>query len=279
MWPEASIGIGELEPGWITAETIFSSDAAINYLHYKGSLPNSGDLRTCAASMMLDYGNIFSIATVPLFVGFGIIPEFDPRYFAMKYHTVARGHDDAAHGFRRAHVRFLSPVFWTDNAESAAHTDARGLMDHNGLCDHYRRSVEDHFTPLVEILFRKTGLGRNALWRLVGDSIAGHFLEAGRRFGKFEAAKAAGMTILKQPGSPLNNRQLHYFELTLRDAEDQELISWTFRGRGGCCRFYTVADGALCETCVLKKPDERDADLLEIMRRRFAELTGGAVMR
>lgn len=278
MWPEVRVELGEKEPDWITAEAFFSNDAEIeDYLRYKGSLRNGGDRKTCAATMMLDYGNTFSIATVYLLVGFGVVPNLDPRLFAMKFHTEAREHDDTTHGIRRAHVRFLSSDFWTDNAESAAHTDKRGLLEHDGLFDLYRRSVEDHFAPLVEALFRKTGLGRGALWRLVGDSIAGHFLEAGRRFGRFEAAKASAMTILKQPGSPLNNRQLHYFELTLRDAQDQELISWTFRGRGGCCRFYKVAEGTLCETCVLKNSEERDADLLEIMRRRFAELTGRAV--
>ncbi|WP_442580069.1 (2Fe-2S)-binding protein [Mesorhizobium sp. ASY16-5R] len=77
------------------------------------------------------------------------------------------------------------------------------------------------------------------------------------------------MTILKQPGSPLFNRQLHYFDLTLRDEGQRELLSWTFRARGGCCRFYTVEGGKLCSTCVLKNAAERDNELLDAMRRRF----------
>jgi hypothetical protein len=84
------------------------------------------------------------------------------------------------------------------------------------------------------------------------------------------------MTVLKYPGSPLYNRQLHFFDLTLRDERQRELLTWTFRARGGCCRYYTVEDGTLCETCVLKKPADRNAELLRVMRLRYASISGEA---
>lgn len=275
MWPDVRTGLGEPDTRWTTAAELFASDAAIDdYLDYTASIRKGADPKTCAASMIGEYSYLFSIATVPLFIGFGIVPELDPLHFAMTAHTAPPEHDGGMLRFRHSHVGFLSSGFWTDDAECAAHPDARGLLDGDGLCDLYRRSVEDHFAPFVETLFRKTGLTRNALWRLVGDAIAGQFLDVGRHFARRDAAKAAAMTILKRPGSPLNNRQLYYFDLTLRDGQQHDLVSWTFRARGGCCRFYLLEGSGYCETCVLKKPTERDADLLEIMRHRYAGLTG-----
>lgn len=59
------------------------------------------------------------------------------------------------------------------------------------------------------------------------------------------------MRILKVPGSPLTNRQLYYLDLTVLDRDQQE-FSYTFRQRGGCCRFHQVDSGEYCPTCVLK---------------------------
>ncbi|MEO9340300.1 ferric iron reductase [Mesorhizobium sp. SB112] len=275
LWPEVRTESRKLEPGWITAEAFFAADAAIDeYLDYEGSFHAGADRRTCAASMMIDYCYVFSMATVPLFVGFGIVPELTPQHYAMRFYIAPQEHDGRTFQIRRAHVRFLSRAFWTDKKVSAAHPDARGLPNRDALCDLYRHSVEDHVRPLIDKLASRTGLSRNALWRLVSDAVAGRFLDAGRRLGCLEEAKAMAMTILKQSGSPLNNRQLHYFDLTLRDDGERELISWAFRARGGCCRYYTVEGGELCDTCVLKKPEERDAELLEIMRHRFAAAAG-----
>lgn len=275
LWPEVRTESRELEPGWITAEAFFADEAAIDeYLDYEGSFHAGTDRRTCAASMMIDYCYVFSMATVPLIAGFGIVPELAPQHYAMRFHIVPQEHDGRTFQIRRAHVRFLSCAFSTDREVSATHPDARRLPDRAALSDLYRYSLEDHVRPLVDKLAGRSGLSRNALWRLVGDAVAGRFLDAGRRLGCLEEAKAIAMTILKQPGSPLDNRQLHYFDLTLRDGEERDLISWAFRARGGCCRYYTVEGGELCDTCVLKKPEERDAELLETMRHCFAAAAG-----
>lgn len=260
-WPEVRTEAGCLEPGWITAATLFASDAAIEeYLRYEGSFHPGMDRKTCASAMMADYGYIFSTAVVPLFAGFGIVPDLSPRQFALRFYVTPLEHDGLTHDTRRAHVRFLSTAFSTDREADATYATATQTLGHSALCALFRRSVEDHFHPLVGQLHARTGLTRNALWRLVADAIAGTFLDAGRRFGRLEEAKTAAMTILKQPGSPLNNRQLHYFDLTVTDEGHGE-ISHTFRARGGCCRHYTVDDGAVCPTCVLNTPETRDTEL------------------
>ena len=265
-WPEVRTGTGPLEPGWMTAASLFASDAAIEeYLRYEGSFHADMDRKTCAAAMMADYGYIFSTAVVPLFVGFGIVPDLSPRQFALHFHVTPIEHDGHVHEARRAHVRFLSPDIQTVRGTDPSCPGETGNLDDDALCDLFRQSVEGHFHPLVGQLHARTNLARNALWRLVADAVAATFLDAGRRFGRIEEAKAAAMAILKQPGSPLCNRQLHYFDLTLSN-EDCGEISHTFRARGGCCRHYTVDDGAVCPTCVLNTPERRDAELRMAMR-------------
>ena len=101
---------------------------------------------------------------------------------------------------RLARVRFLEPKPVTDNQAFAGDPDVRELVDRAALCERLRMATEAHFTPLVEVLHAKSRLSRNALWRLVGDSLGAMFLNAGQRFDRLEDAKAAAMAILKQDG-------------------------------------------------------------------------------
>lgn len=277
MWPETVTDLGALEPGWISAEALFADAAAVEeYLAYEGSFYQRVDRRTSAAAMMVDYSYIFAMATVPLLAGFGIVPDLSPRNYALQFHLAPLEHDGQTLDVRRAHIRFLSTTFRTNREVrmDAAHQP----VESTDICDLYRQAVEDHMRPLVETLSDRTGLSRSALWRLVADAIAAGFLDAGRRFDRLEEAQAMAMKILKQPGSPLCNRQLHFFELTLRDDEQRKLLSWTFRARGGCCRYYTVEEGKLCHTCVLKKREDRNAGLLRTMRRMYrATADGGKI--
>lgn len=266
--PEVQIDIGAVEHGWIRSDALVLDDAAVDeYLDYEGSFHPDTDRKTCAAAMMVDYCYVFTLATVPLFLRFGLTPDLSLRNCALKFHIVLFEHDGQTVPIRRAHVRFLSHEFVTDRAGY----DDRilRLRDTQALCDRYRAGIEAHMEPLVRQLVRRTGLSRSALWRLVADAVAGRFLEVGRDLGCLETATKAAMMIVKQHGSPLHNRQLHYFDLTLRDDRKRELLSWTFRSRGGCCRYYTTPGGELCETCVLQEPVVRDERLLRAMREKY----------
>lgn len=259
---------GDLETGWVRADRFVLNEALVDeYLEYEGSFSRNTDLKTCAAAMMVDYCYVFTLATVPMFVRFGILPDLSLQNYAMRFHIVPLKHDDKTVLVRRAHVRFLTQRSWTDRVEYADF--AIQLPDHDGLCDHYRMGIEDHMMPLVDHLYRRTSLSRSALWRLVADAVAGRFLEIGRELGCEDRARNSAMKILKRSGSPLNNRQLHYFDLTLCDDQNRELFSRTFRSRGGCCRYYMTSGGELCETCVLQKPEIRDTRLLSAMRERY----------
>ncbi|MGE7470301.1 (2Fe-2S)-binding protein [Bosea sp. NPDC003192] len=269
LWPEIRVELGGLESGWITAEAFFASDTMIEeYLDYEGSFSEGTDRKACGSLMMTDYAYVFALATVPAFLGFGILPDLSPSRFALLFHVTQDEHDGHMREVRRAHVRYLSGGFRASRTDHTAHPDARGPMAHDQIADAFCTAVQAHFEPLIEQLHARTKLSRNAFWRLVADALAGWFIEAGRRLDCQEAAKASAMAVLKRPGSPLNNRQLHYFDLSVRDRAGQP-FSYTFRGRGGCCRFYTVEGGEYCSTCVLKDPRQRDDDLRQAMRRHL----------
>ncbi len=274
--PEVQAELAGLEPGWAIAGDFFADGSAIEeFLDYEGAFNPGTDRKTCAAFLMTDYAFIFALASVPIFVGSGILPDCSPARMALQFYQRQQEHDGHVHEVRRAHVRYLSPAFSSRNDEDALHSDASGHLDPAAHCDLFRQAIESHFRPLIEVLCARTKLPRTALWRLVADAIAARFLEAGRQFHRIEEAKASAMAILKQPGSPLNNPQLHYVELSVVD-RDGRTISYDFRSRGGCCRYYTVEGGKLCSTCVLKHPKERDAELRQLMRRHLGLPAGDA---
>lgn len=269
-WPELRIELGPLEPGWVSARDFFASPAAIDdFLAHEGALYPGADLKGCAAFMMRDYLSILSLVTVPLFLGHRLVPDLAPSRVALRFHDIAQEQDGRTYAVRRAYVRYLSPAYATDRPDAARHADARAVADRPLLCEQFRAELENHVQLLVGTLKARTGLASGALWRLVGDAIAGRFLDVGEKLGRLEEAKAAALSILKQPGSPLANRQLHFFDIALNDDAGCPLGVWTFRARGGCCRYYTVEGGVLCPTCVLKPAAERDADLRAAIRRHL----------
>ncbi len=253
-WPDVRSEVGTVGEGWTTARLFFEDDDAIlKLLEHEKSLNEDTDAKAGAAFLMTDYCHIFTAAAVPLLVGFDIVPDLTPANFALNFYMEKHEHGGRIYDLPRAHVRYLSARFSI-------------LPDQNQSCHLFRTLTEDHFQPLIETLARRSGLSRNALWRLLADALGARFLEAGRKLGCLDRAKIMAMAVLKQPRSPLANKQMHYFDLTVLD-RDQREVSYTFRARGGCCRFYSVKGGKYCTTCVLKDPGERDTMLRTAMRR------------
>ena len=241
--------VGPAGNGWVTADAFFSDQASVaEFLAFERSRHLGTDPMTSGALLMADYGYIAAAAVIPLFAGFGILPSLSPASFALFFYTTEEAHEGRTHKARCAHVRLLDGTFRSGRVDDA--DDGEWL----------RSEIERHFRPVVEVVHARTHLSRAALWRLAADAIAGRFLDAGRRFGTVEASKAAALRILKVPGSPLANRQLHFFDLTVLDRERRD-FSYTFQQRSGCCRLYRVEGGEYCSTCVLKAPAERDEDL------------------
>ncbi len=272
FWPEPEVEIGVLAPGWTTAAGLFADDATIeDQLSYQASFFTRVDRRSSAAFLISDYCAMFCVTAVPPLVGHGVVPDLSPERYALQFYTRPFEHDGRTAVLRRAHVRLLSHAFSTTRMDAASHPDATVLAADDALHAAFREAVEAHFTPLLDMLNARTGLPHSAMWRLVADALAVNFLDAGRRYDCLDRAKATAMAVLKHPGSPLTNRQLHYFDVTLRDDTRPERVvaSYTFRARGGCCRFYRAEGGSLCSTCVLQRPAERERILQAKMRHKL----------
>lgn len=263
--------IGQIESGWRRADKLFDDDESglDDLLDYQASFADHMDLKTRAAYHITEYSNLFALVAVAPFVGFGLVPDFRPRQIGLSHETRPLSLKNKVVEERLTRLRFLSDRVATVATvqEWAASAAAARVI----LRDLLRQGVEAHFAPLIAGLHTKTSLSESAMWRLVGDSLAARFLDAGQYFDRLAEAKSDALAVLKHPGSPLDNRQLHYFDINVRDDTDPDriLANRTFRSRGGCCRFYTVEGGHLCSTCVLQKPAERDRLIEAGMRRHL----------
>lgn len=255
--PEVRADIGSQSAEWISAQTFFSDQIAIDeFILFEQSRYDGVDLKTAGALMMNDYSYIIAAATVPLFTGFGLIADLSLASVGLRFYTTKKLVDGKIYRARRAHVHFAENLF------------GYGQLDNPSDGEWLRSQLEKHFSPVVEQIHARTSLSRAALWRLAGDAIAYLFLDSGRRFDTAETAKAAAMRILKVHGSPFANRELRYFDLAVADRHHHEKCE-TFVQRGGCCRFYHVDGGAYCSTCVLKAPADRDDELRQAIRNRL----------
>lgn len=271
LWAEPQIDTGDMGPGWMTCAAIFANDSALNgQLASRASSNKGADPKTCAALFMLTYCSMFSLTTVPLLIGFRVVPDLTPDKLALQLFSKTIERDGKEEVVQRARVRLLSCAVSTDRQGEAGHPDADLLPNAGALCEAFRQQVEGHFQPLIAALHRLTGLAQSALWRLVGDSLGASFLEAGRRYHCLGDAKAMALTVLKHPGSPLTNRELRFVEVTVRDdACPDRVLTDTFRARGGCCRFYLIEGNPLCVTCVLQDEAAIERSLHDVMRRRL----------
>lgn len=220
-----------------------------------------------------EYSHMLAGAMVPLLVGFRVVPDFRPEACAIGYDVQPVEHAGRLLDTRNWRIAVPADGYHVEagsEGSPAADPGATGA-DLTALCDRFRTLVEDHCAPLVETVHRQTALGRQALWRLVGDSFSQVFLDAGRAYGCLDRATAAALLVLKDARSPLTNRQMHFFDIAVHDDRDpsREIMSMTFRARGGCCRYYTVEGGHLCTTCVLQDPAVRDLKIETHLRSRL----------
>lgn len=133
--------------------------------------------------------------------------------------------------------------------------------------------IETLMQPLVEILSQQSGLGQKALWRLVTDGVAAYYLISQDEDAAQQRAMTRAEAVLNRPGSPLNNRQWHYwqFRLPAEESPTGEPVSRYVRIRGGCCRYYTLEGHDYCGTCVLLKKQDREARFINAAKKQLAE--------
>lgn len=252
LWKLPEADVGPVEPGFTPLPALFGSERFLAAMLARQQAATPGlDRKGAAAFFITEYSGLIGILAAVPFLSHGLVPDLSAANCALS----AQLPPDQP---PRVRIRLLNAVGVTERALPRA-APALRLADHEGLRDALGRALEAHMAPLIDSLHAHTGLPARAMWRLVADAVAVRFLEAGRRLGCEAAAKADVMAALMSPGSPLANRQLHFFdvEIVADAAPRQVLARRTFRARGGCCRFYTAPGGSLCTSCVLVKPDDR----------------------
>lgn len=127
--------------------------------------------------------------------------------------------------------------------------------------------------PLVEAISQQSGLGQKALWRLVTDGMAAYYLISQPEGEAQQRAMARAEAVLNRPGSPLCNRQWHFwrFQLPAKESPTGEPVSRCVRIRGGCCRYYTLEGHDYCGTCVLLKKQDRETRFINAAKKLLAE--------
>lgn len=269
-WRVPEADVGPIEPGFVPTATLFANDAFLGSMLARQQASTPGlDAKGAAAYLVTEYAGLIGIAAAVPFLSHGAVPDFDPTVCALAF-EVGNRENDEEQAPPRVRLRFLSSCFATDRDFPEIAASAL-RVDHPALCERLRLGIEAHFSPLIERLTLRTKLPRRAMWRLVADAVAVRFLEAGRRLGCEATAKADALAVLKAPGSPLANPQMHFFDIVIReDAPPRRVLAErTFRARGGCCRYYTVPGGSLCSTCVLLDARERDSKLEARMRHQL----------
>lgn len=279
---ECPISVGELEPYWSPVASLWAGPRASidRLLAYQRAFSTDLDAKGQAAYLITQYSHGLAVPLAAAVVKLGIAPDLSIERVAFRLEAREITYQGRTVAGERLHLRFTSSRFVTDDPGCAS-PEAHVVSDRRALCDHVRVAIEAHFAPLIDLLHAYSALSRSAMWRLVGDSIAGVFLEVGRATGRIDEARRDALDILKQKGSPLSNKEMRYVDLVLVDEEAPERVvaSHCFRARGGCCRYYTVEGGSLCSACVLKDPAERDARILAGMRSRLGRAGETAVLR
>ena len=260
--------MGDLESGWFRATEMFENDALLDeaLALQAANYPNM-EPRTRASYLIGEMGWYIPAAAVMAYFAEQRVPDLALENVALRITTFKWQEGEYSGESKRLDVRFLSGRFAAlPDDPDADHPDAIIVRDETVLREWLRTSVEAHFAPMIERLFTKTRLGRQAQWNLVADSCAALFLGAGDLLCDEPRAQGEGLAFVKAPNSPMKNLKTGYVTLEFEGHCE------TFRARGGCCRYYTVSDTAeKCSTCVLNKPEERDQHLLEYMARKYAQ--------
>lgn len=222
------------------------------------------DSRTQASYFVGQYSWYVPAVAIATFLTHNRVPDLAPDNLAIRYRTYRWHHGEHSGEAQRIDVRFLSGRFacLPDDPE-ADHADAVVVSDKGALRDRLRSQLESHFSPLINTVQAISKLGKNAQWRLVADSCASQFLSMGQMISDDIHAQAEGLRFIRADHSSINNPQTHYVTLTYQDYSD------TFVARGGCCRYYTLPDAEYCTSCVLRKPEDRDARLLAYMKSKY----------
>lgn len=251
-FPEVACSLSSDEdvllPSAFWAEGSPDVEACLSYQERFGA---GMDNKVRAAHLIAFYSYQLSLAAAAIYLCSGRVPDVAGLRFEHYARPLKAGAVDAG----RFHFRMrLKEV-------SGGEPGVAGSLLHDLFVAHLR--------PVIACLKQRCGLSLRAQWRLAADSVAGAFLEFGRRREMEAEAIAQALAIVKRAGSPLHSEALRYERIEVAAAHGKDL-SRTYRMRGGCCLYYRTDGGSYCDSCVLLEPDARRerlrAHLLEAAR-------------
>ncbi|MEL6407949.1 MAG: (2Fe-2S)-binding protein [Chloroflexota bacterium] len=268
-WTEQPVSIGAADsPDWFSAMDLMPADSerlaqslAKQAIHHPQM-----EARTRASYFIGEYSWYLPIVAIGAYLSERRVPNISPDNVLLRYNTYTWHHEGESGEAERIEVRLLHGHFaCLPDDPDADHPLALVMSDEAGLLGWLRSTLEAHLTPIVERLFEQTRLSRHAQWCLVADSCAAQFLHLGKQMADESRGKSQGLAFIKAEQSPMNNPKTSYVSLQYLDHIE------TFRARGGCCRYYTVSETGkdYCTTCVLRKPEDRDARLLAYMKEKY----------
>jgi hypothetical protein len=252
--------IGAAEADWFPAAILLNSevDCLQAALDRQAAHHPHMEARTKASYFIGEYAWYVAASAVGAYLAEKRVPDLATENVALRFQRYTWHEDGASGEADRIEVRFLSTrCAVLPDDPLADDPDNCVLPTTDSLREWMRQSLEAHFAPLIDRVSAETRLSRHALWLLVADSCAALFLHLGKQSECQEVAMRDGLTFVKAPDSPMNNPKTSYVTV------DYNGHCETFRARGGCCRYYTLSEtGAdYCSTCVLRKPEDRDARL------------------
>ena len=255
--PSLRVSVGLSGHGMMPASALSDprSAALAELIGLQKRLLPGADPRTEAAAALGQYCYFLGLAVIAPYLHSGLIIDAAPGNLVFRLEP-----PDMPGPWRRYHMCWLSP----EPAPAVVDGPDAGQPAPYLL----RSMLEEHIGPLIAALKERSRFGRDAQWRIAGDSIAAAFLEIGKRLGEPQRAAGEALAVLKQEGSPFCNRQLEFITLAVPGAQPDAPIEETFRLRGGCCRLYRLEGGTLCPTCVLADRHWQRDELERFMREK-----------
>ncbi|MEY9196690.1 ferric iron reductase [Sinorhizobium sp. CCBAU 05631] len=239
--PEVACSVATSDAHFQSPDAFWSKPANLETcLAYQDRFASGMDDKIRAAHLVAFYSHQLSLAAGAIYLVSGLVPVVA----GLRFETYLRARDGRSLVAGRFHFLVDLP-----RSESEIEPDEPTRRFHDAFVAHLK--------PVIALLKRRCGLSARAQWRLAADSLAGAFLEIGRRRQREDRATGQALAIVKRAHSPLVSRQLHYEKIEAASGSGGELRSRTYRIRGGCCLFYRAEGGSFCDTCVLLEPELR----------------------
>ncbi|MEL6309883.1 MAG: hypothetical protein AAFQ52_17205 [Chloroflexota bacterium] len=263
------VSIGKVESsGWFSPMDLMRADdeTLTQFLAKQTTQHPEMDARTRGSYFIGDYSWYLPMVAIGAYLTERRVPNISPDNVCVRYSPYTWHYNGESGEAERMEVRLLHGHFaCLPDDPDADHPLALVMHGEAGLLGWLRSTLEAHLLPIIERIFEQTRLSRHAQWCLVADSCAAQFLHLGKQMGDERWGRSQGLDFIKSEQSPMNNPKTSYVSLQYLDHVE------TFRARGGCCRYYTVSETGkdYCSTCVLRKPEDRDARLLAYMKEKY----------